>query len=52
MKLRSYWLDRINEKTLLKIIEWAHRQGILVENLTQENIKEAIKAHLRDASHA
>lgn len=53
MKLRNYWLDKkIDEKTLLKIIEWAQRQNKPVEQLTQDDIREAIKAHLREASHA
>ncbi len=52
MKLRNHWLDSIREKNLLKIIEWAHRQNKPVEILTQDDIREAAKAHLREASHA
>jgi len=52
MKLRNYWLDKLKEKTLLKIIEWAHRNNKAVERLTQQDVDEALKAHLREASHA
>jgi hypothetical protein len=52
MKLRNYWLDKVREKVLLKVIEWAHRHNRPVQKLTQEEINEAIKAHLREASHA
>ena len=52
MKLRNYWLDKTRERALLKIIEWAHRQNKPVERLTQDDIREAFKAHLREASHA
>lgn len=52
MKLRNHWLDKLKEKTLLKIIEWAHRHNKRVERLTDEDIKEAIKAYMREASHA
>lgn len=52
MKLRNYWLTKLKEKQLLKVIEWAHRNNKRVETLTQTEITEALKAHLREASHA
>jgi hypothetical protein len=44
MKLNNYWLSKGKEKTLLKIVEWAHRQGKPVASLTADDIREAAKA--------
>jgi len=52
MKLRNFWLNKSNEKNILKVVEWAHRQGIVIESLTTDNIIEATKAYLRDPSHS
>lgn len=52
MKLRNFWTNKKMEKNLLKVVEWAHRQKILLENLTLENIVEATKSHLRESSHS
>ena len=52
MKLRNFWLNRKNEKNLLKVVEWAHRQGVLIEDLTASNIIEAVKTYLRDSLHS
>lgn len=41
-----------NEKNLLKVVEWAHRQNIPLETLTMKEIIEASKAYLRDPSHS
>ena len=51
-KLKNHWLDKSKERNLLKIIEWAHRQDKIIENLTAADIKEAIKSYMREASHA
>lgn len=51
MKLRNFWTNKKNEKNILKVVEWAHRQGILIESLTALEIVEAMKAYLRDPSH-
>jgi len=52
MKLRNFWLNKKNEKNILKVVEWAHRQNILIEDLTAGNIIEAMQAYLRDPSHS
>lgn len=52
MKLRNFWLNKKNEKTILKIVEWAHRQDKTLEKLTHEEIYEAAKSFLRDPSHS
>lgn len=52
MKLRNFWLNKKNEKNILKVIEWAHRQGVLIENLKENQIIEASKSYLRDSSHS
>lgn len=51
MKLENFWLNNVNEKNILKVVEWAHRNRITVESLTSEMIVEAMKAYLRDSSH-
>jgi len=52
MKLRNFWLNKNNEKNVLKVVEWAHRQEIVIEKLTVKDIIEAIKSYLRDPSHS
>lgn len=52
MILRNYWLNKKYEKNILKVIEWAHRHGRLVEKLTEDEIIEAVQAYLRDPSHS
>ena len=42
MKLRNYWLEKVREKCLLKIVEWAQKNGRKVETLSREEIREAI----------
>ena len=51
MSLQNFWLNKVNEKNILKVIEWSHRQGLQVECLSIERIVEAMKAYLRDSSH-
>lgn len=51
MKLKNFWLNQINEKNILKVVEWAHRHGKKIEFLSVEMIVEATKAYLRDSSH-
>jgi hypothetical protein len=52
MKLLNFWLVKKNEKNILKVVEWAHRNKRKVEELTIAEIIEASKAYLRDPSHA
>lgn len=52
MKLRNYWLNKHNEKNILKVIEWAQRNDRKVESLSHTEIIEAVKAYLRDPSHS
>jgi len=42
----------MNEKSILKIVEWAHRQKVSIESLTEKQIQEALKSYLRDPSHS
>lgn len=52
MKLSNFWLNKRNEKNILKVVEWAHRQGRPIEDLTEDEIIEAVKCYLRDPSHS
>ena len=52
MKLKRFSAMNANEKNILKVVEWAHRQKIQIENLTIFQIVEAVKAYLRESSHA
>ena len=47
MKLRNFWLVKAKEKTLLKIVEWAQKHQRKVEELTFDEIKEALASHIR-----
>ena len=52
MDQNNYWLAKSNEKNILKVVEWAHRQKVKIENLTKDNIIDAMQAYLRDPSHS
>jgi hypothetical protein len=43
----NFWYNKTEEKTILKIIEWAHKSGRVALNLTQREINEAVKAQNR-----
>ena len=45
--LVNFWYNKTEEKTILKIIECAHKSGRVAMNLTQREINEAIKAQTR-----
>lgn len=51
MKIKNYWLNQVNEKNILKVVEWAHRHEQRIESLSIETIVEAMKAYIRDSSH-
>lgn len=51
MKTINFWIIKGKEKNLLKVIEWAHRENILIENLNNDQIIEALQTHLRDSIH-
>jgi len=42
MKLRNPWLQKVREKTLLKIVEWAQKNHKKIEDLTKDDVREAI----------
>lgn len=44
MRLSNFWLIKSKEKVLLKIVEWAQKQGKEVKYLTQEEVREALKS--------
>lgn len=52
MKLRNFWLNKKNEKTILKVVEWAHRHNKPIDRLSLEEVYEAAKSYLRDSSHS
>ena len=52
MDSNNFSLAKQNEKNLLKVVEWAHRQNIKIEELTKDNIIEAMQAYLREPSHS
>jgi len=40
------------EKNILKVIEWAHRKNVAIEDITKEEIIHALHVFLRDPSHS
>lgn len=40
------------EKNILKVIEWAHRKNVTIEDITKEEIVYALRVFLRDPSHS
>ena len=51
-KMHNKWFDRSNEKNLLKVVEWAHRNSIPIEKLTEQDIITAVTTYLRDSLHS
>jgi len=43
MTTSNYWLRKDREPLLIKIVDWAQRNNKLVEELTKEDLIEAIK---------
>jgi len=52
MYYRNFWLSKKNEKNILKVVEWAHRNSIKVEDLTVQQIIESNTSHIRHSSHS
>jgi hypothetical protein len=52
METINFWIIKGKEKTLLKVIEWAHRQKIDIEKLSHNEMVEALQTHLRDSIHS
>ena len=48
----NFWLLKRQEKNILKVVEWAHREKILIEDLKHSDIIFAIKTYLRDSLHS
>lgn len=44
MRLMNIWLLQSKKKTLLKVVDWAHKNKKLVETLTTEEIQEALRS--------
>ena len=42
---RNFWL-KDKEPVLLKIIDWAQKHGVKVENIRKNEIREAVKSKL------
>jgi len=43
MRLINFWLLKAKEKSLLKIVDWAQKNGRKVEELTRAEVKEALR---------
>jgi hypothetical protein len=52
MRLNNFWLVKAKEKTILKIVGWAQKQCKKMEELTNEDIQEAVKAQIRASCHS
>lgn len=52
MRYKNFWLMKAREKNILKVVEWAHRNGRMVESLTKKEVVEALRTYLRDSSHS
>ena len=52
MELKNFWLIRSNEKNILKVVEWAHKNNKNVFSLEINEIIEALKCYIRESMHA
>jgi hypothetical protein len=43
IKLNNFWLLKSKEKTIIKIVEWAQKNRIKIEALTNKAISTAIR---------
>jgi hypothetical protein len=44
MRLKNFWLQKRREKNLLKVVEWAQKNGRFVESLTKQEIIDAMRS--------
>jgi hypothetical protein len=44
MRVKNFWLLKRREKNLLKVVEWAQKNGRKVESLTRDEIIEAMRS--------
>lgn len=51
MTFKNFWLARRHEKNILKVMEWAQRNSIKIEDLTAQQIIESNTIFLRNSSH-
>lgn len=51
MSFKNFWLAKRNEKNVLKVVAWAHKNSIRVENLTFEQILQFNTGFMRGSSH-
>jgi hypothetical protein len=42
---KNFWLKE-KEPVLLKVIDWAQKHGVKVENISKSEIREAVKSKL------
>ena len=43
MDMEKTWLNKNHEMKLLQVVEWSQRAGKPVEELTEEDIREALR---------
>jgi len=43
IKINNFWLLKKKEKTIVKVVEWAQRNGVKIESLTSKTILTAIR---------
>lgn len=43
MRFKNFWLLKHDEKSILKIVQWAQKNGIKVESLSKQDIIQALK---------
>ncbi len=41
--MNNFWLIKEKEATYLRIIRWAHRNGVRIEDITNKQILEVLK---------
>ena len=51
MKLINSLFEKMNEASVLKVVEWCHRHKIRVEKLTEKQIMIASKTYIKPSSH-
>lgn len=50
--MKNFWITKSKEKNILKVVEWAHKNGRPVSSLGIQEIMDALKSYIRESLHS
>jgi len=49
---RNFWINKSKEKNMLKVVDWAHKNGKRATSLQIHEVLEALKSYIRTSLHS